>query len=523
MVSHLIIINLQKKKKKLKNKKQIFRAFSAIHVPAVRYIFFCLKKQKKDVATIRVRKPSKSILVMKTIFKIILFLCTTLVWAQDKIPAQLTLDEYLGYIKKYHPVAKQAQLQVSQSQAGIMAARGGFDPKLEVDYNTKQFKSKEYYSILNASFKIPTWYGVEVKAAFDQNQGLFINPEDNLPSNGLATLGISIPLGQGLFINNRMAALKQAKIFNTLTKAQRDIEITNLIYQATAAYINWYKNYQENKLYNTYYDNAKIRFEAIKKLISNGDKPAIDSTEAGIVVKNRALNLEQSRIKLVKSSLELSNFLWLDNNIPFELQDNNIPEENLSQTIVETLKTNGITTIDIQKHPKIVALQNKVNILEIDKKVKGDLLKPRLDFNYNYLSIPTGIQSFNQNNYKYGLNFSYPLFTRKERGNYRMAKFKLETAQLDLDFENLNLKNKIDAQNQEINSLKEQVKIANQLVVDYSTMLKSEERLFFFGESSIFLINSRENSLLTSNLQAIETNIRYCMAMSELYKTLAIP
>ena len=47
----------------------------------------------------------------------------------------LGFKEYLGYVKKYHPIAKQAQLNIAMGQAQLMKARGGFDPKVEVDYN----------------------------------------------------------------------------------------------------------------------------------------------------------------------------------------------------------------------------------------------------------------------------------------------------------------------------------------------------------------------------------------------------
>ena len=64
-------------------------------------------------------------------------------------------------------------------------------------------------------------------------------------------------------------------------------------------------------------------------MIEQGDKPAIDSIEAGITLKNRQLSLEESRFKLLKAKLELSNFLWTNNNLPLELEDHLIPEENL--------------------------------------------------------------------------------------------------------------------------------------------------------------------------------------------------
>jgi outer membrane protein TolC len=442
--------------------------------------------------------------------------------ASDSI---LTLDAYLGYVKQFHPLVKQANIEVSQAQSGIIASRGGFDPKIEVDYENKQFKSSEYYDLLNTTFKIPTWYGVEIKAGFDRMEGDFLNPQNNTPDNGLAKLGISVPLGQGLLINDRMADLKKAKLFVNLSKADRDLEVANVLYLASNSYFNWYRNYNEYKLHVTFLKNAKIRYDGITELIAAGDRPAIDSVEAGILVKSRKLSLEQSRLKLVKSKLELSNFLWFENNLPLELQDFITPESALEKSVENTLRTNGLllATIDFDNHPKIKSLQNKVSILEIDKRLKGNLLLPTLNLNYNYLSEPEFVRDFNTVNYQYGVNFSLPLFLRKERGNFQIAKFKLQDAELDLQFENQVLKNKIEYQLEEISSLKSQIDLTNELVSNFQTMLDSEEKLFQFGESSLFLINARENSLLSTSLQQIDAQVKFCVSNSDLFRLIASP
>ena len=138
--------------------------------------------------------------------KILVFLMMSIsLIAQEKKDNELTYNEFLGYVKKYHPMVKSANLQINNAQANLMMARGGFDPKIEVDFDKKQFKDKTYYSILNSSFKIPTWYGIEVKAGFDNSEGVYLNRENTLPNKGLSSLGINLPLGQGLLINQRMA------------------------------------------------------------------------------------------------------------------------------------------------------------------------------------------------------------------------------------------------------------------------------------------------------------------------------
>ncbi|HQV37177.1 MAG TPA: transporter, partial [Flavobacterium sp.] len=76
---------------------------------------------------------------------------------------------------------------------------------------------------------------------------------------------------------------------------------------------------------------------------------------------------------------------------------------------------------------------------------------------------------------------------------------------------------------EEISSLKNQINIANDLVANFQTMLDSEEKLFLFGESSLFIINSRENSLLNTSLQQIDTQVKFCVSNSDLFKLIANP
>lgn len=460
---------------------------------------------------------------MKKLFLLFLWL-GSIANAQEKPSEQFTYDEFLGYVKKYHPLVKNANLEISRAQANLMTARGAFDPKIEVDYDNKQFKDKEYYSILNSSFKIPTWYGIELKASFDDNQGYYLNPQNTTPTTGLTSFGISVPLGQGLLINQRMADIRKAKMQIELSQAERKLQAIGVLYDASLAYFNWKKNYNEVKLYESYKTNAEIRYKGIITSIQQGDKPAIDSVEAGINIKNRQLSLEDSKLKLNKAKLELSNFIWLDN-VPLELSELLIPDTNLENTIQETLKTNELLNqdFDILNHPKINALQSKIDILTVDKRLKSNMLLPKVDVSYYYLSEPSYIDNYQFEDYKVGLNFSFPLFLRKERGNLRLAAYKVQETEYAMSLEKQQLKNKIDAQRIEIQSLSKQKDLAKGLVKDNNTMLKAEERLFSIGESSLFLINTRENNLVSSQLAQIALENRYYISNSDLFKVMANP
>jgi outer membrane protein TolC len=452
----------------------------------------------------------------------LLFITTSFSFGQNNLN-ELTFEEYLGYVKKSHPLVKQADLKISEAQAKLMKARGGFDPKLEADYNEKQYLDKNYYSIFNGSFKIPTWYGIEIKAAFNNSEGIFINPENTLPNSGLSSLGISVPIGQGLWINERMADLRKAKIYQKVNEAERNIMLTNVLYEASQSYINWKRSYDEVKLYEDYLKNANTRYKGVTILIEEGDKPAIDSTEAGITVKTRSLNLENANLKLLKSKLALSNYLWTEDGIPLELEENIQPELEIEKQFLFALNIDEFQNFTIENHPKIEALNQKIEILNVETKLYANNLLPKLDLNYNYLSEPSAFDNYQLNDYKLGVNFSFPLFLRKERANLKLAKIQVSESKFGLKFEQQSLVSKIEAQKGEINSFKKQIKLNTELINSYFLMLNAEERLFQMGESSLFIINSRENTLVTAKLSNIALQNSYLQAALELYKTMANP
>ena len=446
-----------------------------------------------------------------------------IVSAQDSTTV-ISLAEYLGYVKTYHPIVKQANLVINESEAKLMKARGGFDPKLEVDYDRKTFKNTEYYDKLNAAFKIPTWYGVEFKGNFEENTGAFLNPEATIPVDGLYSVGVSVSLAQGLLINKRMAMLKQAKLFVKQTQADRQLLVNNILYEATLSYFNWLKTYNEKRVYEDFLVNAEIRFNGIKKNYEVGEMSAIDTLEARIALNDRRLNLEKSKIKFIKSSLELSNYLWLNEETPIEIKDNVIPNVNTSITIDDTLNTSqfDMEQLDLENHPKMLSLDYKLQSLTVEKRLQLNNLLPKIDLQYNFLSqTPEISRSFSTSAYKSGLNISFPLFLRKERAELKLARLKMQNAQFEIQSTKVTLKNKIDAINQELQSFIAQNNYTKVIVEDYNTMLSAEERKLFLGESSLFLVNSRESKLIDAKLKAIQLENDFFKTKANLFNILA--
>lgn len=451
------------------------------------------------------------------------FLSYGLAFGQDSIT--LTFDEFLGQVKKNHPIVKQANLTLRIGEANLLQSRGGFDPKIEVDYDRKEFKSTEYYDRLNASFKVPTWYGLEFKGNYERNQGEFLNSSEILPQDGLYSAGVSMALGQGFWINERMATLKRAKFFLEQSKADRDILVNQILYAASVAYFDWLKTYREQQVYSTFLENASFRLNGLKSSVLQGEIAAIDTVEAKIATQDRALSLEQAMVQLTNKRLALSNFLWLGDNIPVELQENVKPDLEVKLGVDDALEILGIPldSFALEAHPKIKSLGFKIDGLQVDRNLKANKLLPRIDVEYNFLTeTPELINSFNSTAYKGGLRFVFPLFLRKERGDLKLANFKLSDSEFEFDNTQVEIRNEVLAIYNELDSFERQNLLIEAIVNNYNTLLVAEERKFSFGESSLFLVNTRESSLINAKLKEIGIENKFLHAKAKLFKSLGI-
>lgn len=441
------------------------------------------------------------------VFIVILFL------AQFSISQRiLKPQEFFNLILLNHPIAKQSALLPEIGNATVLKARGSFDPKVFQETSQKYYNSSQYYSLLNAGLKVPTWYGLELKAGLQEGRGLNVDSQWDTPENGLAYAGASLTLGKGLFIDQRRADLRKAKLYQTLTIAEQRLQINSLLLESGNAYWDWFFYSNAEKIMQEALVVADQRLKAVIRIAELGDRAGIDTVEARIQVQNRKSLYEQYRLERRNAQLAVSSFLWNENVVPLELTDS------LISITHESLLVNNVSSSDLiwkdsslVNHPYLEVSAMKIEQLKVDRQLRSEYLKPELNLHYNLLSEP-----INQNpaanlsieNYKWGLEFSIPLFLRKERGNLKLSKLKLLEAELGYEQDKVELTMKISASINKWENSALQCEIMTQLVKDSKQLLEAEQILFENGESSLFLINAREVAYLQAVLKKIETQAK---------------
>jgi outer membrane protein TolC len=417
----------------------------------------------------------------------------------------LGIDDFLSVVKRNHPLVKQADVILKAADANQLAARGNFDPQFYYEFRNKFYGDQNYYQLGNGGFKVPTWYGIELKGGLEQNNGQFLNPENKVPENGLWYAQISVPLLQGLVIDERRAILKQATLFKGLSFFDQINTINEILYKAGKTYWDWHLAYTNMLVLQNAVAISSERFEAIKRSALFGDRPFIDTVEAIIQLQDRLVNAQQAVLDYQTKSLLLSNFLWAENNTPIELSDKTVPLPYSSTYSGAAALFNNVSSMDslVNNHPSLKVYDFKLQQLSIEQRLKREKLKPKLNINYNPFFQSSDNPTY-FNNYKFGVTVGMSLLLRKERGELQLTKAKIGTLVFETTNKRNELLNKIKASVNEFGNYGRQIDIFTLNVGNYRNLWQSEKKLFDSGESSLFMINQRELSYINAQIKLNE-------------------
>lgn len=451
---------------------------------------------------------------MKPVLIALVLFCSSNLLAQTD-SLLLTYEQFLQQIYQHHPVAKQINIQREVAAQYLTKARGGFDPKVGANWDFKNFDKKNYYNILNAYLKVPVWSDISIEAGYNYTNGYYLNPENKLPEAGQAYLGVKIPLLNGLWTSERRTTLQQAKLMLGASEAEIQALLNDLLYEAGKKYWDWVKVYNELLVVEASLETAKVQFGATKSSFEQGDKPAVDTLKSFIQIQERTVLLANKQVEVQNAARLVSAYLWSANQEPLILQEGMFPvalQQLAMQPLEEDLLANSLN--QLQQHPNILMYDFKLQNLDLERKLKANNLLPKLDFKYNFLSTEH-VDFFATSaaapveNYKLGVQFSMPIFIRKERADLALVKLKLKATSYQQEVKRRDLQIKVENYFNEVQNFAFQTTTIDQMVANYTALLEVERVKFSIGESSVFMINTRENQLLDAQLKLIKQQITY--------------
>ena len=437
-------------------------------------------------------------------------------FSQNPNPTALTLEDFLRSVSAYHPAAKNDDMEIQQAEAILRMARGAFDPKAYGAWDQKSFDGKNYFSVGAAGVKVQSAFGISLKSEFNIARGQFLNPENKLPAEGQAVLGLNVPLLNGLLFDPFRADLQQAKLGLQGGAAQRRTQLNDLLFGAGLAYLDWALAYYQVQVFQQATDVAAIRLKIVVESFIQGDKPAIDTLETFIQLQNRLFDLNEAKLELANARQNLETFFWEQGKpawaTPLAAL---IPEELAKPTDAAPQIADYLSGL-VERHPDLQQLQIELQTYNVERRLAAEQFKPRLDLSYNLLAQGTDFLSpINPNdgsllrdlltgNFKWGLNFSFPLFLRKEQGKMESVRLKQVMTTNKFERKFTEQEGKIRNYFNELETTQQQIDLYSRITDNYGRLFEAEQIKFELGESSVFLLNTREQKLLEARLKLIK-------------------
>lgn len=420
----------------------------------------------------------------------------------------LAFEQYMQIVKAHHPFMQRAELIPQQAAANLLAARGGFDPKVFADVSQKYFSGDKYYSYISTGVSVPTWFGLSFYSGYDQTEGSYINPQFRTPEAGLVYAGAQLTLGQGLLIDKRRADLRKAQLFTQIAEQDRVMFVNQLLLDAALSYWDWYAAYNSKVFIEEAYGVAEIRFRAIKQAALFGERALLDTLEMSVQLQNLNMLRQDYDLQEQLRRLECGYFLWAEGLVPVEINENMSPGPMSPSNIAITLSSLMLQLDElVQNHPELQRDMIRIDQQQIDLRLQREMLKPMLNLKYNAINQPIAnnpIANYSLQNYTWGLDFSIPILLRKERAQVQMAKLRLQDMSLLLDNKRALLVMKAKSALSEWQITEQQRSFYANTVQDISRLLLAERTRFDNGESSVFLVNTREMTLVNAQIKLFE-------------------
>ncbi|MEQ9467730.1 MAG: TolC family protein [Ekhidna sp.] len=471
---------------------------------------------------------------MRRLLGIILILAFSKLSAQDSLATDtsyLSLEQMLKMTLSYHPVVKQADLINQDAEARLKQARGGLDPKLELDYSLKDFKEKEYYNLLNTTFKIPTWVGIDPKVEFSRNKGEFVNDQLEIPVENdyeQVAVGFSVPIGKGLFFDERRNAIRQADAFTQIAAAEQVKETNKILLTVIKDYWNWYLTYQRLQLLSQAIDLAENLFDRTLIDYEYGEAAVVDTLQAKINYQKRTVDFRKAQLDFELAKLNLAKHLWSENLVPLELQQNVLPDSStLFQTPSDRDLKEGID-FAVSNHPEINKLTGKREQLDADIRWARESLKPQIDLSYSLIDAPvdadlSGSSIEFGDNYKMGVDFSFPILLRKERGKLQQTRLKIQSNEYELAQNQLEIKNEVLGKYAQSVAYQDLLDQYSGVSSNYRRLLDAEIVNLQNGETDLFKLNIQQDKFIEAQTDFYDAFTKWEKSKAEYYHMTGMP
>ncbi len=184
------------------------------------------------------------------------------------------------------------------------------------------------------------------------------------------------------------------------------------------------------------------------------------------------------------------------------------------------LDLRGFSSSDFAKYHPGGALGKRLYLRVND--LSSQNLKPQVDVSYVLLDQPfrpvegqSGLDL--EDNFKVGVDFSFPIFLRKERAKLKKTQFKIIDNELAISFNERKILNGINSKYNVVLTTGRLIQQQQGMVDNFEIIVRAERLNLSQGESDLFKLNAQLDKLIESKTKLFKLKSTYQKDIAELY------
>ncbi len=427
-----------------------------------------------------------------------------------------SLGDVLSNVNTRFPILIGAMQEVDRAEGEKRSALGGFDVK----WKTKGVVVPEGYyrtSRVDSLLEKPTsLWGLNLYGGYrqgDNDFAVYDGKYETLPA-GEFRAGFQLPIFRDREIDQRRADLKLAELGVDVASIGIEAKRIEVINKATQRYWYWVGAGKKYSIVEDLLSIARERLRGIEQRVYHGDLPEFELKDNKRSILQRENQLIKAERSFQNASIELGVFLGEEQEA---LLRSKVPKVMLppgSRPIHSELE---LTEMAIGKRPEIRAINIVKAQLETELKLAKNQTNTKLDFMFevsrdlgdgNETKEPTEVES--------GVLLEIPLQVRKAEGKIASTEAKLRKIEQEIVFFKRRIEADIKDALSALRNARNQIDITRKELKFNRELEAGERSRFQAGESTIFIVNLREQATADTAVKKVEALQEYHVAEANL-------
>lgn len=433
----------------------------------------------------------------------------------------LVLKDVLGNIEKTFPLILLSMREIRKAEFDILSAQGAFDFALKGAVNN----TTGYYDSNRAEMNIvkptPLW-GTSFFAGYRVSNGDFpdyYTPRRTTPG-GEIRFGGRIPLWRDRSIDSDRLQLRQSQINRDIAGTLLDEQRLGVYRDAAASYWNWVAAGKRKRIVQDLLKIAELRKDQLQRRVKLGDIPAIEEKENERAILARREQIAAADRLLQKSALYLSLYFREPDGrmiVPgaSQLPPDFPPEKALAKEVFEADKA-----FALKHRPELRRIEREIELEQNALRFHENQRGPQIDLivaGSRSVQEPQSQGSLRRDPWEaeFGVVFNVPLQTRRQDGKIGGTEQKIEILRQKYGYQ----KDKIVVEANDAlialeNALRRLEIIRQELIVAES-LAKAEKARFDLGDSTLLIVNLREQAAAEVALRMVTAELDYWVATAD--------